>query len=87
MVVGLLVAMLDLIWPHRFSTVLEVDYDTPYDRHVLIVDSRQRARPQNTASLPTRILRYRLQLNDMRYPIEVFVYFNISLLVIFKPFP
>ncbi|KOB73423.1 Dual oxidase maturation factor 1 [Operophtera brumata] len=56
-VVGLLIAMLDLIWPHQFSTVLEVDYDTPYDRHVLIVDSRQRARPQNQASLPTRILR------------------------------
>lgn len=55
--VGMVIAMLDLIWPHRFSTVLEVDYDTPYDRHVLIVDSRQRARPQTQASLPTRILR------------------------------
>ncbi|XP_030030651.1 dual oxidase maturation factor 1 [Manduca sexta] len=55
--VGLFIAILDLIWPHRFSTVLEVDYDTPYDRHVLIVDSRQRARPQMQASLPTRILR------------------------------
>ncbi|XP_075977833.1 dual oxidase maturation factor 1 mol isoform X2 [Anticarsia gemmatalis] len=55
--VGLVIAILDLIWPHRFSTVLEVDYDTPYDRHVLIVDSRQRARPQTQASLPTRILR------------------------------
>ncbi|KAF9824873.1 hypothetical protein SFRURICE_001746 [Spodoptera frugiperda] len=55
--VGLIIAILDLIWPHRFSTVLEVDYDTPYDRHVLIVDSRQRARPQTQASLPTRILR------------------------------
>ncbi|XP_038209849.1 dual oxidase maturation factor 1 isoform X2 [Zerene cesonia] len=57
LVVGLLIAALDLVWPHRFSTVLEVDYDTPYDRHVLIVDSRQRARPQAQASLPTRILR------------------------------
>ncbi|VVC91214.1 dual oxidase maturation factor 2 [Leptidea sinapis] len=56
-VVGLFIAILDLVWPHRFSTVLEVDYDTPYDRHVLIVDSRQRARPQTQASLPTRILR------------------------------
>ncbi|KAL4715991.1 hypothetical protein ACJJTC_013291 [Scirpophaga incertulas] len=56
-VVGLLIAALDLTWPHRFSTVLEVDYDTPYDRHVLIVDSRQRARPQTQTSLPSRILR------------------------------
>ncbi|XP_053610055.1 dual oxidase maturation factor 1 isoform X1 [Plodia interpunctella] len=56
-VVGLLIAALDLMWPHKFSTVLEVDYDTPYDRHVLIVDSsRQRARPPQP-SLPTRILR------------------------------
>ncbi|XP_014367213.1 dual oxidase maturation factor 2 isoform X1 [Papilio machaon] len=57
LVVGLVIATLDLVWPHRFSTVLEVDYDTPYDRHVLIVDSRQRARPQAQASLPSRILR------------------------------
>ncbi|XP_049873226.1 dual oxidase maturation factor 1 [Pectinophora gossypiella] len=56
-VVGLVIAVLDMIWPHRFSTVLEVDYDTPYDRHVLIVDSRQRARPQTQHSLPSRILR------------------------------
>lgn len=58
LVVGLLIAAVDLAWPHRFSTVLEVDYDTPYDRHVLIVDSRQRARPQTQSSLPSRILRY-----------------------------
>ncbi|KAL0838783.1 hypothetical protein ABMA28_016830 [Loxostege sticticalis] len=57
LVVGLLIAAVDLAWPHRFSTVLEVDYDTPYDRHVLIVDSRQRARPQTQSSLPSRILR------------------------------
>ncbi|XP_063383927.1 dual oxidase maturation factor 2 [Cydia fagiglandana] len=57
LVVGLLIAAVDLVWPHRFSTVLEVDYDTPYDRHVLIVDSRQRARPQTQQSLPSRILR------------------------------
>ncbi|XP_038209850.1 dual oxidase maturation factor 1 isoform X3 [Zerene cesonia] len=64
LVVGLLIAALDLVWPHRFSTVLEVDYDTPYDRHVLIVDSRQRARPQAQASLPTRILRLSSKTRD-----------------------
>lgn len=57
LVAGLLIAALDWVWPHKFSTVLEVDYDTPYDRHVLIVDSRQRARPQTQSSLPSRILR------------------------------
>ncbi|XP_041979575.1 dual oxidase maturation factor 2 isoform X2 [Aricia agestis] len=63
-VVGLLIAILDWIWPHRFSTVLEVDYDTPYDRHVLIVDSRQRARPQAQSSLPSRILRLSSKTRD-----------------------
>lgn len=27
------------MYPHSFSTVLEVDYDTPYDRHVIIEES------------------------------------------------
>lgn len=30
----------DLTYPHRFSTILEVDYDTPYDRHVIIEESK-----------------------------------------------
>ena len=28
-----------MIFPHQFSTILEVDYDTPYDRHVIIEES------------------------------------------------
>lgn len=28
-----------MIFPHSFSTILEVDYDTPYDRHVIIEES------------------------------------------------
>ncbi|KAJ9589691.1 hypothetical protein L9F63_017097, partial [Diploptera punctata] len=37
--VGLVIAIVDLIYPHRFSTILEVDYDTPYDRHIIIEES------------------------------------------------
>ncbi|XP_054285352.1 dual oxidase maturation factor 1 [Macrosteles quadrilineatus] len=37
--VGLVIAGMDLMYPHSFSTVLEVDYDTPYDRHVIIEES------------------------------------------------
>jgi len=39
---GLGVAAVDLAFPHRFSTVLEVDYDTPYDRHIIIEESRSK---------------------------------------------
>lgn len=31
---GLVVSAIDLIWPHKFSTILEVYYGTPYDRQV-----------------------------------------------------
>ncbi|XP_043281843.1 dual oxidase maturation factor 1 [Venturia canescens] len=36
---GLVITAIDLIFPHQFSTILEVDYDTPYDRHVIIEES------------------------------------------------
>ncbi|KAK0078610.1 hypothetical protein PV325_002304 [Microctonus aethiopoides] len=36
---GIIIAIIDLIFPHQFSTILEVDYDTPYDRHVIIEES------------------------------------------------
>lgn len=36
---GIVVTAIDLIFPHQFSTILEVDYDTPYDRHVIIEES------------------------------------------------
>lgn len=36
---GLIITIIDLIFPHQFSTILEVDYDTPYDRHVIIEKS------------------------------------------------
>jgi len=39
MAVGLIISILDLMFPHSFSTILEVDFDTPYDRHIIIEDS------------------------------------------------
>lgn len=58
------------MYPHSFSTVLEVDYDTPYDRHVIIEESHikryQKKKNSKTnleeppgAGLGSRILRYR----------------------------
>lgn len=63
--IGLIVSAIDLIWPHKFSTILEVYYDTPYDRHVILEESHDvRYRKRNSkggleepASLGSRILR------------------------------
>lgn len=78
--IGFIVTAIDLIWPHRFSTILEVYYDTPYDRHVILEESHDvRYRKRNSKggleeppSLGSRILR-RLSsktreqtMNDMR---------------------
>lgn len=65
----MIVSAIDLIWPHRFSTILEVYYDTPYDRHVILEESHDvRYRKRNSKgleeppSLGSRILRYRRYL-------------------------
>lgn len=39
---GVIITTVEIVNPHSFSTILEVDYDTPYDRHVIIEDSRGR---------------------------------------------
>ncbi|RXG50725.1 Dual oxidase maturation factor 1 [Armadillidium vulgare] len=36
---GLIISIVDWIYPNKFSTILEVDFDTPYDRHIIIEDS------------------------------------------------
>lgn len=62
---GFVISIVDLIWPHRFTTILEVYYDTPYDRHVILEESHDvRYRKRNSksgleepASLGSRILR------------------------------
>ncbi|XP_018010915.1 uncharacterized protein LOC108668245 isoform X2 [Hyalella azteca] len=38
-VAGCSIATLDWVFPHRFSTILDLDFDTPYDRHTIIEDS------------------------------------------------
>ncbi|KAJ8924574.1 hypothetical protein NQ315_000723 [Exocentrus adspersus] len=66
---GVIITTIEIIKPHSFSTILEVDYDTPYDRHIIIEDSRgkrfQKKRTSNGSkleepenkSLGSRILR------------------------------
>lgn len=50
--IGLIIAIIDLVWPHRFSTILEVYYDTPYDRHVILEESHDvRYRKRNSKGL------------------------------------
>lgn len=36
---GVIITTVEILFPHSFSTILEVDYDTPYDRHIIIEDS------------------------------------------------
>lgn len=36
---GLVISIVDWVYPHKFSTILEIDFDTPYDRHIIIEDS------------------------------------------------
>ncbi|XP_043214471.1 uncharacterized protein LOC122377924 isoform X3 [Amphibalanus amphitrite] len=49
--VGVLAAIMDLLHPHSFSTILEVDFGTPYDRHMLIVESDE-SRKRPTLKIP-----------------------------------
>ncbi|KAL7010445.1 hypothetical protein ACKWTF_000042 [Chironomus riparius] len=63
--IGLIISAIDLIWPHEYSTILEVYYGTPYDRHVILEESHDvRYRKRNSKggldepiSLGSRILR------------------------------
>lgn len=62
--VGTIISIIDLVWPHTFSTVLEVYFDTPYDRHVILEESHDvRYQKRNSrgveepTGLGTRILR------------------------------
>ena len=51
MMVGVTAALVDLVYPHTFSTILEVDFGTPYDRHILIVESEE-SRKRRTIKIP-----------------------------------
>jgi len=70
--VGAAVSIIDLVYPHKFSTILEVDFGTPFDRHTIIEDSQQTKKKKKTvprleeppsAGLGTRLLR-RLSKRD-----------------------
>ncbi len=37
---GIIVALVEVAFPHKFSTIMELDYDTPYDRHIIIEESK-----------------------------------------------
>lgn len=41
LMVGVSISVIDLIYPHKFSIVLEMDYGTPFDRHTIIDDSHE----------------------------------------------
>jgi len=49
-IVGCAISVVDLLLPHKFSTILEVDYDTPYDRHIILQDNK----PNNNRSIEIR---------------------------------
>ena len=46
--VGGTISVLDLIYPHKFSTILEMDYGTPFDRHTIIEDSHETKKKKKT---------------------------------------
>ncbi|KAF5282432.1 hypothetical protein FQA39_LY17547 [Lamprigera yunnana] len=52
---GVIITIIEIVYPHSFSTILEVNYDTPYDRHIIIEDSHgrrfQRKRASNNGKL------------------------------------
>lgn len=65
---GVVITIVEIVYPHSFSTILEVNYDTPYDRHIIIEDSHgrrfQKKRSSNNSKLEepsgigSRILRW-----------------------------
>jgi len=42
------VSIIDIVYPHKFSTILEVDFGTPFDRHTIIEDSQQTKKQKKT---------------------------------------
>jgi dual oxidase maturation factor 1 len=52
LLVGASISIIDLIYPHKFSTILEMDYGTPFDRHTIIEDSHETKKKKKTNVLP-----------------------------------
>jgi hypothetical protein len=76
--VGAVIAIVDLMYPHKFSTILEVDYGTPFDRHIIIEESHYTRRKKGSGKrsledpepmgFGRKILRYnsvQVQLKEM----------------------
>lgn len=52
LIVGTVISVVDLVWPHTFSTIVEVYFDTPYDRHVILEESHDvRYQKRNSRTL------------------------------------
>lgn len=66
--VGLIIVAIDCVYPHKFSTILEVDFDTPYDRHIIIEDSIHRKKRVGNKSLeePEGLGRRILRLSNVK---------------------
>ena len=48
--VGASISVIDLLYPHKFSTILEMDYGTPFDRHTIIEDSHETKKKKKTTA-------------------------------------
>lgn len=56
-----MISVIDLVWPHTFSTIVEVYFDTPYDRHVILEESHDvRYQKRNSRSLEEPSLGHRI---------------------------
>lgn len=52
LMIGGSISVIDLIYPHKFSTIIEMDYGTPFDRHTIIEDSHETKKKKKNALLP-----------------------------------
>ena len=48
LMIGGAISVIDLMYPHKFSTILEMDYGTPFDRHTIIEDSHETKKKKKT---------------------------------------
>ncbi|CAG0881731.1 unnamed protein product [Cyprideis torosa] len=52
LITGTVIAMMDILIPHKFSHILEVDYGTAFDRHIIIEEQKYRRQKFNTLNIP-----------------------------------
>ena len=44
---GISISIVEWMFPNKFSTILEVDFDTPFDRHIFIKKKQHHHTNQN----------------------------------------